>query len=173
VAVPDRKCSSSERRGQLIVLESGRGGWSVLELYHLLSELTKIIEMAPYLRYINYEKTSLIESLSEKNKTYIDSIDVKLKEAEENQGESEISELLRSKAMYLCRIGDKVCRLRLGVMSGSADTRQDKGIAALDLALEKTAGLGARIDLVLAMVRMGLFYQDTDLITANITKATE
>jgi 26S proteasome regulatory subunit N7 len=46
-------------------------------------------------------------------------------------------------------------------------------VPALDLALEKTAGLGARIDLVMAAVRVGLFFQDTTLVTSNITKALE
>lgn len=50
---------------------------------------------------------------------------------------------------------------------------QEKSIPALELALEKTAGLGARIDLVMAMVRVGLFFQDTVLVTSNITKALE
>jgi len=50
---------------------------------------------------------------------------------------------------------------------------QERAITALELALEKTAGLGARIDLVLAMVRIGLFFNDNELTTANITKATE
>lgn len=49
---------------------------------------------------------------------------------------------------------------------------QDKAIAALDMALEKTAGVGARIDLILAKVRMGLFYSDVELVTANIVQAT-
>lgn len=44
---------------------------------------------------------------------------------------------------------------------------------ALDVALGKTAGLGARIDLVLATVRIGLFYSDNDLVTVHIAKATE
>lgn len=50
---------------------------------------------------------------------------------------------------------------------------QDKAVAALETALEKTAGLGARIDLILAKVRMGLFYSDVELATANIASATE
>lgn len=50
---------------------------------------------------------------------------------------------------------------------------QERAIIALELALEKTAGLGARIDLVLAAVRIGLFFNDNELTTANITKATE
>lgn len=44
---------------------------------------------------------------------------------------------------------------------------------ALEKALEKTAGLGARIDLVLAMLRMGLFYSDHVLVMDNIARATE
>lgn len=64
--------------------------------------------MAPYLQTINSDRKDLIDSLAEKNKKHLEEIEGKLKEAEENQGDSEISELLRSKAMYFCRIGDKV-----------------------------------------------------------------
>ncbi|CAD6572102.1 MAG: tunicamycin resistance protein [Tremellales sp. Tagirdzhanova-0007] len=113
-------------------------------------------EMAPYLRKIGSTHSDLVEKLAEKNVTKLTGIEEKLKDAEENLGESEISELLRSKAMYLCRIGDK-----------------DNAISALDTALEKTAGLGARIDLVLAIVRVGLFYSDVELVTTNITRATD
>lgn len=64
--------------------------------------------MAPYLQLIKSDRADLINLLSEKNKKRLEELDTKLKEAEENQGDSEISELLRSKAMYFCRIGDKV-----------------------------------------------------------------
>lgn len=59
------------------------------------------------------------------------------------------------------------------VRSRADDIAQTKAITAFDAALEKTAGLGARIDLVLAMVRIGLFYSDTELVTANMTRANE
>jgi 26S proteasome regulatory subunit N7 len=65
-------------------------------------------EMAPYLRHVESDNADLIAKLEEKNKTTLDELEAKLKDAEENQGESEISELLRSKAMYYCRIGDRV-----------------------------------------------------------------
>jgi len=52
-------------------------------------------------------------------------------------------------------------------------TIQEKSMTALEMALNKTAGLGARIDLVLAMVRMGLFYTDTQIVTANLSRALE
>lgn len=64
--------------------------------------------MAPYLKNINSDKTELIQKLEEKNKEQVEEYDRKLKDAEENEGDSEISELLRNKAMYFVRIGDKV-----------------------------------------------------------------
>lgn len=63
--------------------------------------------MAPYLEHLQTDNSGLRGRLSEKNESTLKEFDEKLKEAEENQGESEISELLRSKAMYLVRIGDK------------------------------------------------------------------
>jgi 26S proteasome regulatory subunit N7 len=51
--------------------------------------------------------------------------------------------------------------------------KQEKALPAIDEALGKTAGVGARIDLVMAKVRLGLFSFDTTLVTENITKALE
>ncbi|WVQ80866.1 hypothetical protein IAT38_002973 [Cryptococcus sp. DSM 104549] len=113
-------------------------------------------EMAPYLKSIESDNTELIAKLEKKNAEQLEEFDKKLKEAEENEGDSEISELLRSKAMYFCRIGDK-----------------ERALPALETALEKTAGLGARIDLVLAIARLGLFTSDNQLITASITRAND
>ncbi len=66
--------------------------------------------MAPYVRANNLKPPSddLLPALEKRNAEELESLDTKLKDAEENLGESEISELLRSKAMYLCRIGNKV-----------------------------------------------------------------
>lgn len=66
--------------------------------------------MAPYIRANNLKppNSELIPALEKKNAEELESLETKLKDAEENLGESEISELLRSKAMYLCRIGNKV-----------------------------------------------------------------
>lgn len=66
--------------------------------------------MAPYARANNLKapNADLLPALEKRNADELESLDTKLKDAEENLGESEISELLRSKAMYLCRIGNKV-----------------------------------------------------------------
>lgn len=62
---------------------------------------------------------------------------------------------------------------RLLSILSQANSLQEAAIPALETALEKTTGLGARIDLVLAMVRMGLFSADTQLVISNITRASE
>lgn len=50
---------------------------------------------------------------------------------------------------------------------------QDRAFEAQKLALEKTPGLGARIDIVLTLVRIGFFFADHEMITSNLTKAEE
>lgn len=63
------------------------------------------------------------------------------------------------------------------IFSKSATTHihhvQEKAIEAQQLALEKTAGLGSRIDIVLTLVRIGFFFGDNQLISTNLTKADE
>lgn len=66
--------------------------------------------MAPYIRSNSLKPPNpeLLATLEKKNTEELESLETKIKDAEENLGESEVSELLRSKAMYLCRIGSKV-----------------------------------------------------------------
>jgi 26S proteasome regulatory subunit N7 len=37
--------------------------------------------------------------------------------------------------------------------------------------MEKTPTLGSKIDLVFTVIRLGLFFQDADLIARNVEKA--
>lgn len=47
------------------------------------------------------------------NKQTLDEFEKKLEEAEKTEGESDIADILRNKAMYLVRIGDKVCSKKI------------------------------------------------------------
>ncbi len=51
--------------------------------------------------------------------------------------------------------------------------RQDKAVEAQKLALEKTPGLGSRIDIVLSLIRIGFFFGDHEMITQYLTQAEE
>ena len=61
----------------------------------------------------------------------------------EELGETEIREAHLFKAEYLCRIGDKE----------AAET-------AFRVTTEKTVSLGQRLDIVLNLIRLGMFYSD-------------
>ncbi|KAF7974274.1 hypothetical protein HWV62_13070 [Athelia sp. TMB] len=97
---------------------------------------------------------TLLAKMEEANVKKLAELDLRLQEAEKTEGESEISEALRAKADYLTRIGDK-----------------EKAVEAQTLALEKTPGLGSRIDIVLTLARIGFFFGDNKLVTDHLTKA--
>ncbi|KAF8271912.1 PCI-domain-containing protein [Lactarius quietus] len=118
-------------------------------------------QMAPYYRLVVAANVlpldqALLDRLEKENTAELERLDKVLKEAEETEGESDIADALRAKASYLTRIGEK-----------------EKAIEAQQTALEKTAGLGSRIDLVLMLIRIGVFFGDNQLISTNLTKADE
>ncbi|KAK0382756.1 hypothetical protein NLU13_9852 [Sarocladium strictum] len=75
-------------------------------------------------------------------------------EAEEQAGDTEIIAAKGKRADFWARVGDK-----------------DKAIAAYEDVYEKTGILGTRIDLVLAIIRMGLFYGDKPLVKKHVERA--
>ncbi|KAG8899512.1 hypothetical protein FRB99_006681 [Tulasnella sp. 403] len=125
-------------------------------------ELVKLVtadEMAPYVATLPPLTPPLLDAdsfskLQAINTTTIESLDTALASANETEGESEISDALRARANYLTKIGDK-----------------DRAVEAQKLAIEKTPGLGARIDIVLTLVRIGLFFGDQELIKTYMKKA--
>lgn len=146
---------------------------STPKLAHLHAEtsesLLKVIEadeMAPYFKLVlsqtppllssasQESAKALLEKLETKNKAALEELETKLAEAEKTEGETEISDALRAKANYLTKIGDK-----------------EASTEALKLALTKTPGLGARIDLTLTLVRVGLFFNDRTLIETYLSAA--
>ncbi|TFK20856.1 hypothetical protein FA15DRAFT_707706 [Coprinopsis marcescibilis] len=119
-------------------------------------------EMGPWYKNILSSNTTLgladdaalLGELEVRNTEELGKLDERLEEARKREGETEISEALKARANYLTRIGDK-----------------DKALEAQTLALDKTPGLGSRIDIVLTIVRIGFFFADNALITAYMQKA--
>jgi len=102
------------------------------------------------------EDKGLLERLEKLNEEELKKLDERLAEAEKTEGESEIADALKARATYLTRIGDK-----------------DRAIAAQELAFEKTAGVGTKIDIALTLIRIGFFFGDHSIITSNTTRAEE
>ncbi|KAG5635822.1 hypothetical protein H0H81_010009 [Sphagnurus paluster] len=117
-------------------------------------------QMAPYYKVITSTSTALpldpalLTTMETANAEELKRLDERLAEAEKTEGESEISDALKARANHLTRIGDK-----------------EAAVEAQKLALEKTPGLGSRIDIVLTLARIGFFFGDNDLVTSNLTKA--
>jgi len=100
------------------------------------------------------EDKALVEKLTASNEEELKILDDKIKDAQENLGESEIRDSLLARADFYSRIGDK-----------------EKAVNAYRQTYEKTVALGQRLDVVLTLVRVGLFWKDDDLTTRNIEKA--
>lgn len=100
--------------------------------------------------------SDLVSTLQSTNTSTLESLDAKLKDAEENLGETEVSDALRARALYLARIGE-----------------QEKAVQAYEKAYEKQAGLGSKIDLRLGLLRVAFFFADHALIREQMDKAKE
>lgn len=131
---------------------------------HAREELLKAIEtdqMGPYYESVTSASssplkldTALLEKMKASNAETLASLDAGLTTAEKSEGETEISDALKARANFLTRIGEK-----------------DKAIEAQKLALEKTPGIGGKIDIVLTLVRIGFFWADNDLTVWGLEKA--
>ena len=83
-------------------------------------------------------------------------MEAKIADAEKTQGESEIRDALLAKAEYLTKIGDKAA-----------------AVEATAKTLEKTVGIGNRMDMVFNAIRIGLFFMDHSLVKTNLAKARQ
>ncbi|OZJ06726.1 hypothetical protein BZG36_00435 [Bifiguratus adelaidae] len=97
---------------------------------------------------------ALLSQMEDVNKKTLATLNEKIADAEQNLGETEVNEALVAKAEFYAKIGDK-----------------ENAVAAYTHCLEKFGQLGARIDVVFALLRIGLFYNDHELIKSNIERA--
>jgi 26S proteasome regulatory subunit N7 len=96
----------------------------------------------------------LYETLLAENEKELEAIQKEEDEAVEKAGETEIQAARGKRAEYYTRIGDK-----------------EKAIAAYEAVFEKTSILGTKIDIVLAIIRIGLFFGDKLLVKKTVERA--
>ncbi|KAG7286099.1 hypothetical protein NEMBOFW57_008402 [Staphylotrichum longicolle] len=97
---------------------------------------------------------ALYQSLQAENDQELADIQKEEDEAVEKAGDTEIQAARGKRAEFWARVGDK-----------------EKAIAAYEDVFEKTGILGTKIDLVLAIIRMGLFYGDKHLVKKHVERA--
>merc|ERR1739844_883493 len=125
-----------------------------------LLAIIKKDKMAPFYRSVCKElkwkeDSKLWTDMTAENDAEIKVLDEKIADAEKNLGESEHRETLLAKAEFLTKIGEK-----------------DAAVEAIRKTMEKTVGLGNRMDLIFHNIRIGLFWMDHSLVKANLDKAT-
>ncbi|KKY33546.1 putative proteasome regulatory non-atpase-like protein [Diaporthe ampelina] len=96
----------------------------------------------------------LYQKLKEDNDRELEEIQREEDEAVEKAGDSEIMAAKGKRAEFWARVGDK-----------------EKAITTYEDVFEKTGILGTKIDLVLAIIRMGLFYGDKLLVKKDVERA--
>ncbi|EEP76349.1 26S proteasome regulatory subunit RPN7 [Uncinocarpus reesii 1704] len=97
---------------------------------------------------------SLYERLLAENKKELDTLQKEEEEAAEAAGDTEVQAARGKRAEFWARVGDR-----------------DKAVAAYETVFENTGVLGTKIDLVLAMIRIGLFFGDQLFVKKHIERA--
>ncbi|KAF4554410.1 26S proteasome subunit RPN7-like protein [Elsinoe fawcettii] len=97
----------------------------------------------------------LYESLKVENEKELEAIKKEEEEAVEKAGETEVQNAKGKQAEFYTRIGDK-----------------EGALAAFEALLEKTGILASKIDIVLAIIRIGLFFDDKLLVKRSVERAT-
>ncbi|KAJ5287428.1 hypothetical protein N7478_003114 [Penicillium angulare] len=96
----------------------------------------------------------IYQSLLEDNKNELETFQKEEDQAEEAAGETEVQAARGKRAEFWARVGDK-----------------DKSIESHEALLDKIGFLGTKIDLVLAMIRIGLFFGDAIFVKKTIERA--
>lgn len=94
------------------------------------------------------------EGLRKENEEELEKFKREEEEATEKAGDTEIQAARGKRALYLAQIGDK-----------------DRAITAYEDVFEKTGVVGTKIDIVLAIIRIGLFYGDKVLVKKHVDRA--
>jgi len=96
----------------------------------------------------------LVAELKGKNDEELAKLEAGIEDAKENLGDIEIRDALLAKAQFYNRIGDK-----------------EKALPALEVAFEKTVGVGGKLDNILTAIRIAFFFEDMELAKREIDRA--
>ena len=139
--------------------QPGTSAAAVQEAKGKLSALVEKHSMAPFYKLVCEQlgwpvDAAKLAAMEKVNATELTSLSDKIKNAEENEGESEIREAYLARADFLMRTGEK-----------------EKALEAYDETVTKTVALGPKLDIMLSQLRIGFFFDDAHLLKAKIAKA--
>jgi len=122
---------------------------------HILDKkMVPIIELLKHKGVLLSISEQDVATMAAENQSKLDALDQRLKEAEVNQGETEIKDAMLAKADFLKSIGDKSAAL-----------------SQYRLTETKTVGVGPKLDLVFSSLELALFSDDTKMTRTYIDQA--
>eukprot|EP00760_Papus_ankaliazontas_P038348 PhM_4_TR9094/c0_g1_i1/m.36796/K03037/PSMD6, RPN7; 26S proteasome regulatory subunit N7 len=126
-----------------------------------IMEIVKTNDMAPYYATICDifawdVDTALLQEMKKKNEKKLAELDEKIRDAEENLGDSDVRDSLLEKAEYFGKIGDREQCMKFN-----------------DECSGRTLGVGPRLDLAFQRIRVGFAFSDTELVVKGIATANE
>ncbi|KAG7123593.1 26S proteasome non-ATPase regulatory subunit 6 like protein [Verticillium longisporum] len=124
--------------------------WRPMALIHLVGMIATKSQTTINLPW----DEDLYKQLKSENDAELEGIQKEEDEAVEQAGDTEVQAARGKRAEFWARVGEK-----------------DRAITAYEDVFEKTGILGTKIDLVLAIVRMGLFYGDKLLTKKHVERA--
>lgn len=144
---------------KFLLLHADELGENATELKEKLLEYIKDDNMAPFYSELCAElgwdvDQDWLEVMQKANAEQSEKLNAAILDAEKNLGESEMRDLMVTKAELYCRTGDR-----------------EKALSMFHDAYQRTVALGHRLDIVFNIIRIGLFYGDSDLTVKNIAKA--
>ena len=114
---------------------------------------------------------SLYDELIKKNEEELEKFRKEEEEAAEKAGDTEVQAAQGKIAEFWARVGDKVWLSGLETLQLSANFEKEKALSSYEAIFEKTGILGTKIDLVLAIIRIGMFFGDKVMVKKNIDRA--
>jgi len=154
--------ASEKNKGKIMAIAALRFRYSLTPTPQLKEQLMVAIKennMAPFYESLCKEfgwtvDTALLSNMSAVNVKAVAELESKAKDAEENQGESEILDAALETAEHYYRIGD-----------------QTAAIKAYETAAKKAISTGQKIDVTLQLVLCGFLFSNEKIIKTNLEKA--
>jgi len=97
---------------------------------------------------------ALLATMQKANAEALAKLDAKIAECEEQEGETEIREAYLARAEHHISIGEK-----------------ETAYTAIEETVKKTVAMGPRLDLVLSKLRVGMFFDDLQLVKREVERA--
>eukprot|EP00928_Gymnodinium_smaydae_P050080 TRINITY_DN33696_c0_g1_i1.p1 TRINITY_DN33696_c0_g1~~TRINITY_DN33696_c0_g1_i1.p1 ORF type:complete len:389 (-),score=88.12 TRINITY_DN33696_c0_g1_i1:374-1540(-) len=105
-------------------------------------------------RVLGTPDEALRADMKKRNDAELSKLEERIADATENLGDVEVRDALLAKANFFIRIGEK-----------------EVALEALQVAFEKTLGIGGKLDIILSAIRIAFFFEDKELAKKEIGRA--